>query len=126
MGKHTTALGGFNDTRGGAETFRSLQMADAQQRLQRSNQKKIHHQSKKMVNRNKAPPGFFVSPQYPSSLSESLKEDNQSLKINALLSTAGKKSVDPDDENNPSDVRAPTYIPDPRKCVISPDFRLAY
>ena len=99
-----------------------ISMADAQQKLQRSNQKKKRHQPKKIMNRNAISP-FFISPQYPSSLSESFEEDNQSLKINALLNTVGKKSVDPNDENNPSDVRAPTYIPDPRKCVFSPDFR---
>lgn len=70
------------------------------------------------VNQSTDPPGFFTSPQYPSLLSESFHEDKSSLKINALLSTAGKQLVDPNEEGNTSDIRAPAYIPDPRKFVM--------
>lgn len=107
-------------TRLGRFTTIRFFMAGAQHELRRSNQKKLHYQRKKSLNQSSESPGFFVSPQYPSSLSESLTEDKQSLKINASLSTVGKQSVDPHDENNQSDVTAPAYIPDPRKCVIYP------
>ena len=96
---------------------------DSQHKLRVEKQKKVLKADLKIsLNQSSDPARFFASPQYPSSLSESLNEDKRSLKINALLSTARKQLVDPHDENNPSDVRAPAQIPDPRKFVILPYF----